>query len=353
MKKTEDNQEFYELLHKYLKVNLPIQRKSSPATIKNYRDSIQQFRLYLENEKKIPFTKVGFDCFSRDMIYGFCVWLRDAKQLSVRTVNLRLTVLKSFLKYCGQEVPDLETYHLKACSIKAFKGPVENKLEYLKEAQVRELLAAADISTKIGRRDQGLMVLAYQLATRVSELINIRLGDIVRDGDTVEFIIHGKGNKTRLVPLAPEAVPHLESYLHKFHPDGQNSDLLFFTVHDGIRTKMSPRNVNAILARYALKLHAEDDYFPVELHCHVLRHSMAMNLIRQGFALPYIRDFLGHESLQTTLCYAHTDGEMLEKAIREINQDALPATDQDGKTDSKPKKKWKDDASLLAYCGLG
>ena len=94
---------FYEMLRDFLYKYLVIQRGFSPATVKNYTDSLDQYRQYLKDQKGIPFDKVGFHCFSKEMIYDFCIWLRDNQKKAISTVNLRLSAIKSFLCYCSEE----------------------------------------------------------------------------------------------------------------------------------------------------------------------------------------------------------------------------------------------------------
>ena len=94
---------FYELLRDFLYKYLVIQRKFSPATVKNYTDSLDLYRLYLRDQKGIPFDKVGFHCFRKDPVYDFCVWLRDDQLKAINTVNLRLAAIKAFLRYCSEE----------------------------------------------------------------------------------------------------------------------------------------------------------------------------------------------------------------------------------------------------------
>ena len=91
------------MLRDFLYKYLVIQRRFSPATVKNYTDSLDQYRQYLRDQKGIPFDKVGFHCFSKELIYSFCVWLRDSQNTSISTINLRISVIKSFLCYCREE----------------------------------------------------------------------------------------------------------------------------------------------------------------------------------------------------------------------------------------------------------
>lgn len=345
---------FYEKLRDYLHVYLAVQRKFTDATIKNYKDSLDQYRLYLREQKGIPFDKVGFDCFSKDNVYDFCIWLRDEKSRSVSTVNLRLSAIKSFLCYCSEEDSALSEIYLKVKSIHRFKGKSDPKLEYLDAGQLKSVFAVPDVRTKNGRRNQYFMIHAYETGGRVEELVSMTLGDIIRNGTSVQIRLHGKGNKTRYNPLPADVIPHLDAYLAEFHPKGENGDYLFYTIHDGQHTKMAPRTVNAFLSSYANQLHALDPSFPENLHCHVFRHSIGMAMYKAGIPVSYIKDFLGHSSLDSTAIYAHADNEVMENALRSVDQDALPSGDEDGNVVSIPERKWKGKEDyLLHFCGLG
>lgn len=344
---------FYELLRDFLYKHLAVQRKSSPATVKNYKDSLNQYRQYLREHKGIPFDKVGFHCFTKDYVYGFCIWLRDDESKAVNTINLRLASIKSFLRYCSDEDPSLSELYLKVKSIRQFKGKAELKLEFLTQEQLEVLFDFPDTTTRIGRRNQYFMIHAYETGGRIDELVSMKLGDIIRNGSNVQIRLHGKGNKIRYVPFPAEAVPHLDAYLAEFHPDGDNEDFLFYTIHNGKHTKMSPRSINTFLSNYAAALHRKDPSFPEGLHCHVLRHSIGMAMHKANIPISYIKDFLGHASIDSTAIYAHADNETMAEALRSVDQEALPDEDAIEKKESHLEKKWKGkEEYLLSFCGL-
>ena len=345
---------FYEMLRDFLHKYMVVQRKFSAATVKNYTDSLDQYRHYLRDQKGIPFDKVDFHCFTKEMVYGFCIWLRDAQKKSVNTINLRLSAIKAFLCYCSEEDVTLSEIHLKVGSIHHFKGKSDPKLEYLKPEQLETVFTAPDTSARKGRRNQFFMIHAYETGGRIEELVSMTLGDIIRNGDSVQVRLHGKGDKTRYNPLPAEVVPHLDAYLAEFHPDGRNDDYLFYTIHNGEHTKMAPRTVNSFLSAYAKKLHEMDPAFPEDLHCHVFRHSIGMAMYKAGIPLSYIKDFLGHSSIDSTSIYAHADNDAMEEALRSVDQEALPEKDDHGNIVSVPEKKWKGkEEYLLHFCGLG
>lgn len=352
MRIKKDDLHFYELLRDFLYKYLAEQRKFPATTIKNYKDSIQQFRLYLREQKNISFDKVGFNCFTTEMIYDFCIWLRDDRLRAVNTINLRLSAIQSFLRYCCEADVSLSELYIKAKTVHRFKGGNTPKLEYLNQKQMESVLAHPDTKTRNGRRNQYFMIHAYETGGRIEELLGMTLNDIVHNGKDVQIRLHGKGDKTRYIPFPEEAIPHLEAYQREFHPAGKNDDYLFCTIHQGMHTQMAPRTVNTFLAKYANELHKEDPSFPNGLHCHVFRHSIGMAMFKAGIPLSYIKDFLGHSSIESTSIYAHTDNESMAEALRSVDQEALPRKDENGVT-YQPEKKWKGKEDyLLTFCGL-
>ena len=345
---------FYELLRDFLHKYLAEQRKFPVTTIKNYTDSLQQFRLYLKNQVNIPFDKVGFSCFTKEIIYAFCIWLRDDQLRSLNTVNLRLSAIMSFLRYCSEEDASLSELYIKAKAVHRFKGGSTPKLEFLNQEQMEVVLAHPDTGTRNGRRNQYLMIHAYETGGRIEELLDMTLSDIIRNGKNIQIRLHGKGDKTRYIPFPEEAIPHLDAYLLEFHPAGKNDDFLFYTIHKGAHTQMAPRTVNSFLAKYADELHKANLSFPKGLHCHVFRHSSGMAMYKAGIPLSYIKDFLGHSSIDSTSIYAHADDESMAAALRVVDQEALPVKDCNGMVTYQPEKKWKGkEEYLLTFCGLG
>lgn len=353
MRIKKDELYFYEMLRDFLYKYLVIQRKFTAATVRNYTDSLVQYRLYLRGQKGIPFDKAGFYCFKKEMVYDFCIWLRDDRSKAVNTVNLRLSAIKSFLCYCSEEDAALSELYLKVRSIRRFKGKMDPKLEYLQLEQLETVFAFPDTAARNGRRNQYFMIHAYETGGRVEELVSMTLGDIIRNGDNVQIRLHGKGNKTRYNPLPAEVIPHLDAYLAEFHLNGKNEDYLFYTIHNAQHTKMAPRTVNSFLSAYAKQLHEKNASFPENLHCHVFRHSIGMAMYKAGIPISYIKDFLGHSSIDSTAVYAHADNDAMAEALRSVDQEALPGKDSQGNVVSNPEKKWKGkEEYLLHFCGL-
>lgn len=136
--------QFHLLVRKYICEYLPIHRKMSEKTIETYKQSLNKYRLYLRDEKNIPFIKMDFESYSRNLIYSFLVWMRDTNGNSVQTLNLRLAAIKSFLRYCGEEDIGLTAVYLVAASIHSFKETKKSRIEYLTKKQLQLVFSIPD-----------------------------------------------------------------------------------------------------------------------------------------------------------------------------------------------------------------
>ena len=338
----EDKMMFYRMLREFLLDYLITQRNSSSKTVRAYKQSLNQFRIYLRDEKSIPFDKVDFDYFSKEQIYGFLVYLRDNKKCSVATLNLRLAAIKSFLRYCSGEDISCTAVYLSVSGIHKFKGEKKPCVEYLKPEQLKLIYSVPVSQIKMGRRDIFIMIFLYETGARIEEFLSLKLRDIMRTGKTSQIRIYGKGRKVRYIPLLKETVLHLDAYLCEFHPSSGDDDYLFYTVHKDIHTQMSSGNIDHLLKKYASIASVSDDTFPKELHAHMFRHSIAMAMYKKGVPLSYIKDFLGHASFDTVAIYAYADGETIADALRKVDHELVSQT-----------KKWKThEKELLAFCGL-
>lgn len=338
----EDKMMFYRMLRDFLFDYLITQRNSSSKTVRAYKQSLNQFRIYLHDEKDISFDKVDFNCFSKEHIYGFLVYLRDIRKCSVATLNLRLAAIKSFLRYCSGEDICCTAVYLSVSEIHKFKGEKKPCVEYLKPEQLKLIYTVPESQIKMGRRDIFIMIFLYETGARIEEFLNLKLKDIVQTGQTSQIRLYGKGRKVRYIPLLKDTVLHLDAYLCEFHPSSVDDDYLFYTVHKNVHTQMSPGNIDHLLKKYASKAAVFDNSFPKKLHSHMFRHSIAMAMYKKGVPLSYIKDFLGHANFDTVAIYAYADGETIADALSKVDHEPAPQA-----------KKWKThEKELLAFCGL-
>lgn len=345
--KNEKNLLFYELLRNFLTEYLLVQRNFSPKTVRAYKQSLNMYRAYFNDVKGIHFKDMDFTCFSKANVYDFLIWLREVRGSTPQTQNLRLSAIKSFMRYCGEENAELMAQYLSVTSIHEFKKQQKQRIEYLTPQQLKVLFKMPDVGLIKGRRDRFFLIFAYETGTRLDELTNLKLGGIVRSDGYVTVRILGKGSKLRYVPLDPATVAHLDAYLKEFHPQPNKDDYLFYTVHDGRQTQMKPGTVDYMMKKYGAMAHEIDTTIPAELHCHMLRHSIAMAMLKKGIPISYIRDFLGHSSIETTSVYSHADNEMIAAALAAVDHEQTKIPSE------KQEKGWKGKEDyLLRYCGL-
>jgi integrase/recombinase XerD len=181
----------------------------------------------------------------------------------------------------------------------------------LGEKEVEALLAATDPSTPWGQRDAALLEVLYATGLRVSELVGLTLKQIDLRRGMVRPL--GKGHKERLVPMVPQAVAKLRSYLSQGRPallKGKDSPYVFINRRGG---RLSRQGFWKILQHYARLAGVR------QLSPHTLRHSFATHLLARGANLRVLQLLLGHADLATTQIYTHLDAERLKAAHRKAH----------------------------------
>lgn len=214
------------------------------------------------------------------------------------------------MKYVQKESPEnlFEIQMILSISSKKTKKTI---VPYLTEDELKILFQQPDAKTKQGRRDLVLLVLMYDSAARVQELADLRVCDIRLTAPAV-ITLHGKGCKTRQVPIIGKTKELLSGYLeqHKKMSWGiAAADTPIF--YNQQFQKLSRWGISHILNKY-VKIVKQETSFAVDFPItpHVLRHSKAMGMLKAGVNLIYIRDFLGHSIVVTTEVYARADTEM-------------------------------------------
>lgn len=305
--------DFSKCLTGFLSKYLPGERGISTNTINSYKVSFLLFINFIEAEKNIKVNKLLLKDITKERIVEFLDWLQTKRKCTDATRNVRLAAIHSFFKFLQYEVPENINEWQRILSIKVKKAK-KSSMNYLTVEGIMLLLAQPDQSTKKGRRDLAMLALMYDSAARVQEIIDLTPSSIrLTKPFTIKLV--GKGNKARIVPLMDKEVVHLKYYMemNKLVESHANLCPLFYNSR---KEKLTRAGVNHILQHYASMAREKDQkLIPGKISPHSLRHSKAMHLLQAGVNLVYIRDILGHESVQTTEVYARVDSKQKREAI--------------------------------------
>lgn len=167
------------------------------------------------------------------------------------------------------------------------------------------IIAQVNTSNADGLRDYTLLAFLFISGIRVSELVNIRIGDI-HFGQNPYVLVHGKGNKDRHVYFAREGEKLLLSFLEKTSRyDASRRHEWLFRNHEG--EQLTRFGVDYIVKKYAAQAREANPFLiPEKFSTHKIRHSTAMALIESGATIFEVKDILGHASVATTEIYART-----------------------------------------------
>jgi integrase/recombinase XerD len=306
----------------FLSKFLPGEIGASKNTIASYRDTFILFIRFLKDEKKISVEQLTLNKITKSIVVDYLDWTEDKRQCSTSTRNVRLAALHSFFKYLQYENPDNLLEWQKILSIPV-KKTEKKSVNYLTLDGIKLLLEMPNLNTEAGRRDLALITLMYDTGARVQEIIDLTPSMIRFDKPyTIKLI--GKGNKARIVPLMEPTMQIVKNYMEEQNLLRNSANLypLFFNKR---KEKLTRAGINYIVDKYK-KLAREENkiLIPEVFSCHCLRHSKAMHLLQAGVNLVYIRDILGHCSVQVTEIYAKTDSKQKREAIEKAYVDVSP-----------------------------
>ncbi len=260
--------------------------------------------------------EIDFEYLSADTIQSFLGYLEEEKGCSVSTRNNRFAAIRAFMTYAADHDVTLVA-NLKELKRIPFKKPESvDGVDYMSMAAVTALIEQPDVSTPKGLRDRTFMILLYDTGARIQEILGMKLCDLQMDRFP-KATLHGKGRKTRTVPMMEKTVEHLKRYMQLYHMDSpKDGDTpLFYSVIREERHFLSDRRIRYILQSYGEQARLICSEVLESIHPHLFRHSRAMHLYQEGMDLTLVSQWLGHSQLETTQIYAHADTEHKRKAI--------------------------------------
>jgi site-specific recombinase XerD len=300
---------FPALLEAFFTDRLMRQRQASPYTIASYRDSFRLLLEYAQRRLRKAPSDLTMPDLDTPLLGAFLEHLEQERNNSARSRNVRLAAVHSFFRYVALHEPQHSALAQRVLAMPN-KRYVRRPIEFLTRVEVEALLAAPDPTSWTGRRDRALLLLAVQTGLRAAELIGLRCQDIAL-GHGAHVCCLGKGRKLRCTPLRKETVAVLRSWLRERH--GAPSEPAFPNArgaalsHDGLEYLLARHLATAQRRCPSL---ARKHVTP-----HVLRHTLAMDLLQHGADRSVIALWLGHESVETTSMYLHADPKLKEQAL--------------------------------------
>lgn len=299
------------LLQGFFTERLACQRDASPHTVAAYRDSWRLLLEFVHRRSGIEPSKLTVEDLDVTTITAFLSHLENQRHNSVRTRNARLTAIHSLFRYAAFKAPQSAELIARVLAIPEKRFDT-TEISFLTEADVDALLAAPDRSTRIGRRDHALLLLAVQTGLRASELASLRCADLQLD-DGAWVRCRGKGRKERCTPLTRTTRQVLAVWLAEH--GGQPATPLFPSRNNQPLTRGAIWRLvvkHAAAAGTACPTLKAKNVTP-----HTLRHTAAMRLLQapQPIDIATISLWLGHESLETTHRYLHADMNLKRRAL--------------------------------------
>lgn len=297
------------LLQAFFTDRLRRQRAASPNTVAAYRDAFRVLLSFAQDHLRRGAATLALDDLDAPLIGAFLAHLEAARGNSARTRNARLAAVRSFFRFLAAREPAHAALIQRVLAIPQ-KRAERRLVNFLTRAEVEAILAGPDQTSRLGRRDYLLLVLAVETGLRVSELVALRVSDLVL-GASAYVRCSGKGRKERMTPLSRRTAARLRWWLQQRRPAPHEP--LFPARHgamlsrDAVERLLTKYTRTAMLCCPTLKDKAVSP--------HVLRHTTAVNLLQAGVDRAVIALILGHESVDTTQIYLDADLVTKERAL--------------------------------------
>lgn len=300
---------FAPLLEHFFTQRLMQQRQVSTHTISSYRDSFCQLLVFAQQRLQKPPSRLALEDVDAPLIVAFLNDLEEHRHICTRSRNLRLTAIRSFFHFASFEAPTHLAQIQRVLAIPN-KRHARTQIRFLIRDEVSALLAAPDQHTWFGRRNHLFILMAVQTGLRVSEMTNLKREDLIL-GIGAHVHVIGKGRKERCTPLAKPTVTALKAWLRE--PQKGDGQWLF---PNAMGQRLTVHGVQYFLSKYCVTASKTcPSLIKKRVTVHVLRHTMAMDLLQAGVDRSVIALWLGHESVETTQIYLEATLAMKEKAL--------------------------------------
>src|SRR5687767_2600639 len=273
---------------------LTVEKGLARNSLSSYATDLRRFGRYLADKG------IEIESVDRLSIVRYFQSLRGAG-IAARSVARSLAAIRGMFRFLVTE------RHLKTDPTENLENPkVWTALpKSILAEEVDALLRAPDLSTADGLRDRAMLELLYATGLRVSELIRVRVDDLVMDAGFLRTI--GKGSKERIVPFGDTARDAIIRYMESGRPDYDR----FGDPHLFLSRRGRPMSRQSFWMK--IVKHARNAGIRARISPHVLRHSFATHLLENGADLRSVQMMLGHSDISTTQIYTHVSRARLQK----------------------------------------
>lgn len=283
---------------------LKIERSLSSNTQLAYVQDIEKLRRYL----KQTFPDLDPSSVQLDHLRSFVESLA-ALEISAFTQARIISGIKAFFKYLMYEdIIDEDPAALLQAPKLGRKLP-----DTLSYHEIIRLLEGIELGKPEGHRNRAIIEVLYSSGLRVSELTDLKIGNIYMDIGFLRVV--GKGNKERLVPIGKDALKYLKLYLDEIRrhqtPAKGHEEFVFLNRRG--------KKLTRVMIFIMIKNLAQEVGIAKNISPHTFRHSFATHLIEGGADLRAVQEMLGHESITTTEIYTHLDRDYLRQVLTEFH----------------------------------
>lgn len=279
------------------RTHMRLEKHLSDNTIESYMRDLAQFAHYVLRMYDVPPKKV-----EPEMIRNYMSRLYEQGREKSSQARA-LSSIKSFFNFLLLE-EIIESSPAELIETPKSSRPLPDTLSV---EEIDSMIGSIDDSTQKGLRDRAILEVLYSCGLRVSELCDLRLGDLFFGEGYIRVI--GKGNKQRLVPVSTIARNRIQLYL-EVRKDRRKKEEILFLSNRG--TKLTRVMIFTII-----KLAAQRVGITKKISPHTFRHSFATHLLEGGANIRQVQELLGHENILTTEIYTHLDNSHLQKTLEE------------------------------------
>ena len=298
---------------------LEIERGAASKTQENYARYLNKFIKWLKMTKNDGLRPHEL---APDHVWQYRIFMArspisetNKKTLCKKTQNFYLIALRNLLTFFS----DRDIQSLPADKIKLAKSDKsEQSVKFLNLDQIEKLLLTPDTSHNIGMRDRAILEVLFSTGLRIAELVALNKDQIKIKSDTkdMELSITGKGNHTRTIYFSERAVRWLKKYLD-MRNDGDKALFINYKkkkTNDDSPIRLTVRSIERMVGKYS-----KFAGLPIKVTPHVLRHTLATDLLNQGADLRTVQEILGHQSVATTQIYTHVTNKRLRDMHRQFH----------------------------------